>query len=96
MTRFAATFGAVLAALFPIPAFPSPAHAQAESARNLPGSVTDPSRAVIPNANVRLVDIDRGLQNQVATGNGGSYTFASVRPGHYLMEVEKSGFKVVR
>ncbi len=95
MTRFAATFGAVLAALFFIPAFPSPAHAQAESA-SIRGSVTDPSRAVIPNATVRLVDIDRGLQNQVATGNGGSYTFASVRPGHYLMEVEKSGFKVVR
>ena len=30
------------------------------------------------------------------SGSGGFYTFASVRPGHYSMEVEKSGFKLVR
>src|SRR5258708_3224163 len=95
MTRFAPTFSAVLAALLFIPGFPSPGNAQAESA-SIRGSVIDPTGAVVRNAMVRLIDIDRGPQTEVATGSGGFYTFASVRPGHYRMEVEKSGFKMVR
>ncbi len=96
MSRTSAACGAVLAFLFfVVVGLLSTAHAQTETASIL-GSVTDPTGAVVPNATVRLVDIDRGLQNRVTTGNGGFYTFASVRPGHYLMEVEKSGFKVVR
>ena len=72
-----------------------PAHAQTETG-TIHGSVTDPTGAVVVNAALRLIDIDRGIQSEVATGNGGLYTFASVRPGHYRMEVEKSGFKLVR
>src|ERR1700690_2422254 len=60
------------------------------------GSVTDPTGAVVPGTTVRLIDIDRGPQTDGATGNGGLYTFASVRPGHYRIEAEKSGFKMVR
>ena len=71
------------------------AHAQTESG-TIRGSVTDPSGAVVPGASVRLIDDDRGLQTEVATGSGGSYSFSSVRPARYRMEVEKSGFKVIR
>jgi len=60
------------------------------------GTVTDPTGAVVPNAAVRLIDTDRGTRNEIATGNSGLYTFADVRPGHYRMEVEKNGFKLVR
>ena len=76
-------------------ALPLSANAQAESA-SIRGSVIDPTAAVVRNAMVRLIDIDRGYQTEVTTGAGGSYTFASVRPGHYRMEVEKKGFKMVR
>jgi Carboxypeptidase regulatory-like domain/TonB dependent receptor-like, beta-barrel len=72
-----------------------PAHAQTENGA-IRGSVTDPSGALVPGASVRLIDDDRGLQTEVATGNGGGYTFSTVRPGHYRMEVEKSGFKLAR
>jgi Carboxypeptidase regulatory-like domain len=96
MTRFAPTFRAVLAALFTIiPGLHPPAHAQAESA-SIRGSVIDPSGAVVRDALVRLVDVDRGSQTEVATGNEGFYSFSSVHPGHYRMEVEKTGFKMVR
>jgi len=96
MARFAPTSSAVLAALFLIIlGLPSPAHAQAESA-SIRGSVTDPSGAVVRDTMVRLIDVDRGSQTEVATGSGGFYTFATVRPGHYRMEVEKNGFKMVR
>ena len=64
------------------------AYSQTETA-TIRGSVVDPTGAVVQGAIVRLIDVDRGAQTEVATGNSGSYTFASVRPGHYRMEVEK-------
>src|SRR6266478_1930581 len=73
----------------------STAHAQTETA-TIRGSVTDPTGAVVPGTTVRLIDLDRGLESQMTTGSAGFYTFANVRPGHYRMEVEKSGFKLVR
>jgi len=87
--------GAVLAFLCVLACFIPPAHAQTETG-TIRGSVIDPSGAVVPNARVRLLDIDRETQSVVATGNTGLYTFAGIRPGHYRMEVEKSGFRLVR
>src|SRR5215469_1933026 len=73
----------------------SVAHCQTETA-TIRGTVADSTGAVIREANVRLIDIDRGLRTEVATESTGFYTFAGLRPGHYRMEVEKSGFKLVR
>jgi len=95
MTRFAPACSAVLAALFFIPGLLSSARAQTESA-SIRGTISDPTGAVILGASVRLIEVDRGTQAEVATGSGGFYTFANVRPGHYRMEVEKTGFKQVR
>jgi len=60
------------------------------------GSVSDTTGARVPDATVRLIDTDRGIQTEVMSGSGGFFIFASVRPGNYNMEVEKSGFKLVR
>jgi Carboxypeptidase regulatory-like domain/TonB dependent receptor len=73
----------------------SPANAQTETG-TVYGSVADPTGAVVPNAVIRLIDVDRGTQSEVATRSTGFYTVASVPPGHYRLEVEKSGFKSVR
>jgi len=70
-------------------------HAQTETG-TIYGSVTDPTGAVIPSATVRLIDIDRDIHTDVATDTSGSYTFASVRPGHYRIEIERSGFKLLQ
>ena len=70
-------------------------HAQTETA-TIRGSVTDPTGAFVRDATVRLIDVDRGPQGEAATGNLGFYTFSNVRPGHYHIEVEKKGFKLVR
>src|SRR6201997_3812192 len=72
-----------------------PARCQTETA-SIHGSVADPTGAVVADARVRLVDTDRGLKSEVATGSSGFYRFPNVRPGHYQMEVEKSGFKLLR
>ena len=73
----------------------SSARAQTDTA-SIRGSVTDPSGAVVPDAAVRLIALDRGFALTAVTGSAGRYTFASVRPGHYEIEIEKSGFKQVR
>jgi hypothetical protein len=86
---------AVFALLCLLACFIPSALAQTETG-TIRGSVIDPAGAVVPKSTVRLIDVDRGSQTEVATGSGGFYTFASVRPGHYHIEVEKSGFKMVR
>ena len=70
------------------------AYAQTEAA-TIRGSVSDSSGAVISNAAVRLIDVDRGTRKEVQTGSSGFYSFASVAPGRYRMEVEKSGFRLI-
>ena len=44
----------------------------------------------MPSATIRLIDIDRAIKTEVATGNTGFYTLASVSvPAIYQMEVER-------
>lgn len=95
MTRRSYSLRALLTILLLIAGSIWPAHAQTETS-SIYGSVTDPTGAVVVNATVRLTDIDRGIQIVTATGNGGFYTFAGVHPGHYRMEVERTGFKLLR
>ena len=61
-------FRALLTLLFSfITGFLSVAHAQTESA-SISGTVTDPTGAVVLRATVRLIEVDRGTQAEVATG----------------------------
>ena len=68
--------------------------AQLETA-TVSGQVVDPSGLSIPGALVKLVDIDRDTTTGTATNPSGLYTFPSVRPGRYRVEVTAAGFKVV-
>ena len=72
----------------------STAFAQLETA-TVSGQVVDPSGLSVTGAQVRIVDIDRNSTAGTATNTSGLYTFPSVRPGRYRMEVTASGFKVV-
>jgi hypothetical protein len=44
--------------------------------------------------NVKLVDIDRDTSTSATTNNAGLYTFPSVKPGRYRMEITAAGFRV--
>src|SRR5580698_8252773 len=68
--------------------------AQSETA-TVSGQVVDPSGLNITAAQVKLVDIDRDTSVTTTTNNTGLYTFPSVKPGRYRMEVISVGFKVV-
>lgn len=70
------------------------ASAQLETA-TVSGQVVDPSGLSVRSAQVKLVDIDRDTATETATNPSGLYTFPSVRPGRYRMEVMVAGFKVV-
>ncbi len=56
------------------------------------GGVQDSTGAVVPNAQVTLVNTDQGISLQTKTDNAGSYTFSPVRIGHYTLSVTAQGF----
>src|SRR5258708_7247257 len=68
--------------------------AQSETA-TVSGQVVDPSGLNVTGAQVKLVDIDRDTSTSTKTNNAGLYTFPSVRPGRYRMEVSAGGFRII-
>jgi len=56
------------------------------------GTVTDPSGAVIPGANVTITDASTGLTRTTATNDQGRYVISTVNPGTYTIAVTKQGF----
>jgi hypothetical protein len=55
----------------------------------------DPSGLNLTGAQVKLVDIDRDTSTSTKTNNSGLYTFLSMKPGRYRMEVSVAGFRVI-
>src|SRR6266436_8779826 len=60
----------------------------------LTGVVSDPSQAVVPQAKVKLKNVQSGSLRETVTNNDGYYTFASVSVGDFTYEltVEAKGF----
>ena len=59
---------------------------------SITGTVQDPSGAVVPNAQVTLVNTDQGITLQTKSNATGNYTFSPVRVGHYTITVTAQGF----
>jgi hypothetical protein len=57
------------------------------------GTVTDPSGAVIAGATVTVKQIETNATKQLTTTEAGTYTVTLLQPGHYMVKVEKAGFK---
>ncbi len=75
--------------------FASPLFAQINRA-NLNGTVTDPSGASIPNAQVEILAPDTGFKRQTTTGTSGVYSISSVPTGVYDLTVTATGFKTLQ
>ncbi|MDQ2777244.1 MAG: carboxypeptidase regulatory-like domain-containing protein [Acidobacteriota bacterium] len=61
------------------------------------GTVTDPSGAVVPSANVVVTKVDTGLVRQTTTTGSGLYSITQLPVGVYDLTVEQTGFnKAVR
>src|ERR1035441_8619738 len=73
----------------------SPRHANAQVAgAMLKGTVTDPTGAYIPKAQVSISDVATGITRNVTTDTTGSYAAANLRPGEYQVRVTATGFSV--
>lgn len=60
---------------------------------SIAGSVTDPNRAAISGATVKVSDTAKGFTLTTTTDNEGRFVFPTVPPGAYTLLVEASGFK---
>jgi hypothetical protein len=56
------------------------------------GTVTDPSGAVVPKAQVVLLNQATGVTEHRVTNSAGFYTFLSLNPGEYRVTASGSGF----
>jgi hypothetical protein len=59
----------------------------------LSGLVTDPSGAAVPAASVTLTNVATGVALKSKTAGAGLYSFISLIPGSYRLEVSHSGFE---
>jgi hypothetical protein len=71
--------------------FDLPLQAQIYSG-SLTGVVTDPSGAVVPEAKVKLTDVDKGFAYDTETDSTGRYVLRSLPPGKYRLSVALAGF----
>jgi hypothetical protein len=62
-------------------------------AQAAPGTVVDPTGAVISGATVTIKDQNTGAIRTVTTDSSGSYSVAGLPPGKYNIEVDAPGFK---
>ena len=68
-------------------------HSQTATTGDIAGSVTDPSRSVIPEARVVLTNIDTRSVTTTMTDAQGLYRFSLLKPGNYSLEASATGFQ---
>jgi hypothetical protein len=64
----------------------------AQSTATLSGTVTDPTGAVVANAQVKIHSLATGLDRDVVTDAAGIYSAPSLVPGDYRVEATAAGF----
>jgi len=69
------------------------AFAQTTGGATLVGTVTDTSGAVVPGANVIVVNIETSFRSATLTSPEGNYYVPYLNPGTYQITVEKDGFR---
>lgn len=67
-------------------------HAQTTTGR-IVGRITDPSNAVVPSADVTLLNDNTGISTRTQCSSDGEYTFSNVEPGSYNVTVTAPGFQ---
>lgn len=81
----------VLMALFTSAILVGSISAQSGTSR-INGTVTDQTGAAVPGARVTITNPNTGYTRSVTTGSSGSYSFPSIPPATYRLEVEAANF----
>ena len=63
-----------------------------QSTANLSGTVTDPTGAVLPNADVKVHSLATGADRMIKTDGAGLYVVPSLQPGDYQVQATAPGF----
>jgi hypothetical protein len=85
--RRALTISALFAIVVSIPLI-----AQLTTA-TISGTLTDPSGAVVPEAQVTAVEMSTGVTTRAVANSAGFYVLTGLSPGQYRLRVEKPGFQ---
>lgn len=72
---------------------PGAALAQSANTGTVSGTIVDPSNAIVPGANVTLVNTATLATRTTTSNKEGQYVFAFVDPGNYSIKAAKTGFK---
>src|SRR5579859_2888346 len=59
------------------------------------GRIVDPTGAVVPSAEVTVLNVDTGARYPTSANNDGYYMVPHLDPGRYQLDVKASGFKPV-
>jgi Carboxypeptidase regulatory-like domain len=71
--------------------FPAWAGAQSTFGGSV-GVVKDPGQGAVPNAHLKLTNLDDHTQRDSSTDTNGGFEFVNLRPGHYELFIHADGF----
>src|ERR1039457_4167424 len=71
---------------------PAAAFAQVQAGR-IVGTVTDPNKAVVPNAKVVITNAGTNQAQNLTTNGAGEFVLTPVDPGLYHVSIAASGFR---
>ncbi len=60
---------------------------------SISGTVTDPTGAVVPKAELSLTGVATGVATKVTTGPDGLFSFPNLQPGAYSLKASAQGFR---
>jgi len=60
------------------------------------GTVTDPTGATVPNANISITNTDTGVVHQFQSNTAGEFVAPSLHIGRYVVRAEAAGFKALQ
>lgn len=66
--------------------------AQSITTSQIYGTVTDTTGAVVPEAIVKVTNIETGIVRRKLTGDTGNFIVSNLLPGEYIIDVSKIGF----
>ena len=92
LRKFLIVGGLALAVLATLP---ERGMAQLAGSGTITGIVTDPTGAVAPAVDVTIRNTDTGVERRTQSSDGGVYTAAFLQPGHYDIQLSKTGFDTV-
>src|SRR5271163_1259223 len=71
----------------------TPVKGQTSTAGKVIGTVTDPTGAVVPKAELQILNVGTNAAQSVTSDNSGGFNFPVLPPGIYRLTVKMTGFR---